>query len=174
MTQSGFETPSRCGLIDRGTRLGILLMALTLALPACQTANPPPPSVVPAAPAPSPQASAAAAKEPPPAPPAQASAPAAPPPPEPAAFDLAIERAATALFSSAERIPDLIARAPRAVMIDPLIDGNTAQQTTASAAMGRKIADVINSKFNRFAVTPFRKQSLGRVTGRFTGQSNVQ
>jgi len=161
MTQSGFETPSRCGLIDRGARLGILLMALTLTLPGCQTANPPPPSAAPAAPAPSPQASAATVKEPPPAPPAQAPAPAAPQPPEPAAFDLAIERAATALFSSAERIPDLIARAPRAVMIDPLIDGNTAQQTTASAAMGRKIADVVGSKFSRFTVTPFRRQSVG-------------
>ncbi|MBP8308686.1 MAG: OmpA family protein [Burkholderiaceae bacterium] len=84
----------------------------------------------------------------------------APPPPEPVAFDLAIERAATALFSAAERIPELTARAPRAVMIDPLIDGNTAQQTTASAAMGRKIADVMGSKFSRFTVTPFRKNSL--------------
>ncbi len=45
-------------------------------------------------------------------------------------------------------------------MIDPLIDGNTAQQTTASVAMGKKIADVISSKFNRFAVTPFRKTAL--------------
>ena len=160
MTPHGFETHPQAGLIIRGARLGAVLMALAVALPACQTANPPAPSAATSAPAPSPQARVAIPVAPPPAAPAPAPAPVAPPPPEPVAFDLAIERAATALFSSAERNPELAARASRPVMIDPLIDGNTAQQTAASAAMGRKIADVMGSKFSRFTVTPFRKNSL--------------
>ncbi|HPU50584.1 MAG TPA: OmpA family protein [Burkholderiaceae bacterium] len=160
MTTSGLQTRPHNDSLGRNIRLAFLTVGIALTLPACQTATPTAPVAAPSASATSAQASAPRPAAPAAAAPAPAAAPPAPPPPEPVAFDLAIERAATALFSSAERNPELIARAPRPVMIDPLIDGNTAQQTIASAAMGRKIADVMSSKFNRFAVTPFRKNSL--------------
>jgi outer membrane protein OmpA-like peptidoglycan-associated protein len=97
--------------------------------------------------------------QPAPAPPPVA-APA--PPPAPAPFDLAVERAATVLFDAADRIPGIAEAPPRPVMIDPLIDGNTAQQTVSSDAMGGKIASLVSKRYPKFAVAPFRKASLER------------
>jgi hypothetical protein len=86
----------------------------------------------------------------------------APAAPEAVAFDLAIERAANALFSAAERDPELANRLPQSVMIDPLVDGNTAQQTVSSAAMGLKIANIMSAKFNRFNLVAFRESSRSK------------
>lgn len=133
-------------------------------LAGCQTASPPTAPSAAASPAPAPSSSPRAAD----AAPAQAQAPSpapvaiAPvaPPPETVAFDTAIERAASSLFSAAEKLPDVAPAPPRMVIIDPLIDGNTAQRTVASESMGKKISDVIAARFGKFKVGPFRKDSL--------------
>lgn len=150
----------RPGLARRSALLLSILAASALGLAGCQTGgNPAPVSGT----APAPSAPPAAAVAPAPAPPPAAAAPAAPPPvPETVPFDVAIERAATALFSSAEKVPGVAPSPPRVVMIDPLVDGNTAQQTVSSEAMGAKIAQVISTRFPKFAVEPFRKQTLDR------------
>ena len=137
----------------RHASLRLVALAAVLLVAACETPAPKPEPPAAAAPAP--------VTPPPPAPAAPAPAVQAPPP-EPVQFDLAIERAATALFSTAEKVPGLTASPPRPVMIDPLIDGNTAQQTVSSEAMGGKIAQLVSARFPKFAVAPFRKESLDR------------
>jgi hypothetical protein len=66
------------------------------------------------------------------------------------------------LFSATERDPELASRLPQPVMIDPLVDGNTAQQTVSPAVMGLKIAEVMSSKFNRFNLVAFRASSRSK------------
>lgn len=75
---------------------------------------------------------------------------------------MAVENAATALFSSAEKNADVMANAPRIVMIDPLVDGNNAQRTASSEAMGAQITGIIKNKFQRFNVAPFALPTLQR------------
>ena len=156
-----FTSPVNRRVARHSVRLSAIFAACALALAGCQTGGSPQPVAAPA-PATAPPAPASAAVAPPPAPTPAVAAPAAPPVPETVSFDQAIERAATALFSSAEKVPGVAPTPPRVVMIDPLVDGNTAQQTVSSEAMGKKIANVIGNKFPRFAVEPFRKQTLDR------------
>jgi len=140
----------------RALSAGGASLALAIAgLAGCQTAQ-----QAPQTPAPQP---APAVQAPPPAPPPVAAAPATPAPPPPVvAFDEAIERAASALFAAAEKNPDVVSAPPRPVIIDPLVDGNSAQQTVASESMGEKIAGVISTRFPKFTVAPFRQASLQR------------
>jgi outer membrane protein OmpA-like peptidoglycan-associated protein len=126
----------------RSRRLALAGAAAVLALLAGCAAEPPPA----AAPAP--------VVQPAPTPPAP------PPPPEPVAFDVAVARAAGLLLSAAEKVPGVAPQPPRPVMIDPLIDGNTAQQTLASESMGKQIAAEIGAKHPQFAVAPFQRASL--------------
>lgn len=109
-----------------------------------------------------PPATQTATAQSPATPTAQPAVPPAAAGPQAVDFDLAIERAAVTLFTSAEQLPGIAPSPPRPVMIDPLIDGNSAQQTVASDAMGRKIAGVITTKFSKFSVAPFRHATLDR------------
>ena len=96
---------------------------LLLTLAGC--ASPPPPTVNYAAPP---------APPPPPPPPVVVAPPPAPAPMLPVPFDTAIVNAATTLFKSAG------IDAARVVVIDPLIDGVSGQQTLASG-LGGHLAD---------------------------------
>lgn len=167
--------PLRCPRI--AIRTALVIAAIT-ALSACQFARQrpaaPPPAPAPMATAPSPApgtsapgpaaANASAPAESAPslstAQPAVKASATPPPAPEPVDFDQAIERATSVLFNSAEKLPDIAPNPPRPVMIDPLIDGNSAQQTVASESMGKKIASVIDSKYPKFSVAPFRRATL--------------
>jgi outer membrane protein OmpA-like peptidoglycan-associated protein len=110
-----------------------------------------------------------------PAAPALAQTPAPPqPPPTPIAFEQALLNAANSLMSRAnvsagtERIP---------LVIDPLIDGNTWAQSTATQLMERRIADLIKAKYDRFEVLPFTADAIAKqpvvLIGTFTAVNNA-
>jgi outer membrane protein OmpA-like peptidoglycan-associated protein len=108
-----------------------------------------------------------------PTPPAQA--PAAPaPPPTPIAFEQALQNAANALFSKAN-VPAGTERIP--VVIDPLIDGNTGAQSTATQLMERRIVELVKANHARFEVLPFTKEALAKqpvvLIGTFTAVNNA-
>lgn len=120
-----------------------------------------------AAPGPRPQAPAAAAPQPAPSQPApQAEQPAVVATP----FEQAVEQAATALFASvsAEK-----AKGGRIVVIDPLIDGVTGEQTQATRQMQAKLAQIARERFPEFDVQAFTVENLRRkplvLVGTFTG-----
>ncbi len=115
--------------------LGALLLAACGAIPGMGTA-----------PAPAPPTAAAASAQPAAAPaavapavtsPAPAAAAAAPPPV--LAFDDAVMAAASTLLGRAQLPPDTTFD----LVIDPLIDGVTGQQTQATRAMGARIVKII-------------------------------
>ena len=103
--------------------------------------------------APTPTVNHAAPPVPTPAPvvvaPPVAPVPAPPAPPTPVPFDIAIVNAATALFKNVP-IPG-----PRMIVIDPLIDGVSGQQTVASRYIETRLRDVARDQFPAADVREF-------------------
>lgn len=111
----------------------------------------------------------------PPAPPAPPPAPvvvAPPPAPAPAPlvpvpFDLAIVNAATTLFRNAP------IDATRIVVIDPLIDGVSGEQTTASRYIETRLRDIARDQFPKVDIREFSSENVSKgpivLVGTFTG-----
>jgi len=88
--------------------------------------------------------------------------------PAPVPFDQAVLKAANAVFSS---IPaDQTTR--RLVVIDPLVNGVTGEQSEATRAIGARIVDLARDKYPQFDIEPFTPQAVGRspyvMVGTFT------
>ena len=121
---------------------------------------------------PTPTVNHAAPPAPPPPPvavvvPVSAPAPvAAPAPPTPVPFDIAIVNAATALFKNVP-MPG-----PRMVVIDPLIDGVSGQQTVASRYIETRLRDIARDKFPAADVREFTSSNVAQspivLVGTFT------
>ena len=96
------------------------------------------------------------------------------PPPTPLAFEEALLKAANTLFSKAnlQGAPDRIR-----LVIDPLIDGSTGVQSTATNSMERRIADLIKTNYPRFEVTAFTTEAIANrpvvLIGTFTAINNA-
>ena len=96
--------------------------------------------------------------------PQPAPAPAAPPPI--VSFEDAVLNAATALFTNAQLPPgdekvDLV--------IDPLIDGISGAQSTATRLIEKRIVELVKAKFPRFRIVPFTKEALAKSPIVFMG-----
>ena len=96
------------------------------------------------------------------------------PPPTPVAFQEALLNAANTLFSKAnlQGAPDRIA-----LVIDPLIDGSTGAQSTATQSMERRIADLVRTRYPRFEVARFTGEAIAKqpvvLIGTFTAINNA-
>lgn len=73
-------------------------------------------------------------------------------------FDDAVLRAANTLFSQAEA--QAAAGTRRAVVIDPLIDGVTGFQATATRSMQTRIVELARERYPSFDVRPFTSASI--------------
>lgn len=140
--------------------LPTLLLCLTAWLASCSA---PPPAKAPAAPEPI-AAPAPVEPTPPPAPPA----PPAPPPILP--FDEAVLSAANNLLGGAKLASD---PAKHALVVDPLIDGVTGMQSTATQAMGAKLAELIRKSYPQYDLQTFNAPNVAKsplvLVGTFTG-----
>ncbi|HEY4080464.1 MAG TPA: OmpA family protein [Burkholderiaceae bacterium] len=142
------------------------LLLTLLGLASC--AVPPPTDPNQPQPAPAPAAEPAA--------PAPAPLPPPPPPPPPLPPLLphaeAVVNAANLLFEKANLGDQDNKSARRMVLIDPLIDGVTRQQTKATAAMESRIVALAKSSYPKFDVKPFNAVNLAQspllVVGTFT------
>jgi len=114
-----------------------------------------------APPAPEPVVTQAPAPAPPP--------PAPPAPPVPVPFDTAIINAATALFKNASAG----ATGPRVVVIDPLIDGVSGQQSVASRYIETRLRDIARAQFPNIEIREFTSGNVAQnptvLVGTFTG-----
>ena len=106
------------------------------------------------------------------APPTQA-APSPPAPPTPVPFDDALLRAANDLFSKAAVPPG---DGKIELVIDPLIDGISGAQSTATRLMQERIVALVRKSYPRFEVRPFSSVALARapvvLIGTFTAINN--
>src|SRR5260370_29265940 len=93
------------------------------------------------------------------APPTQA-APSPPAPPTPVPFDDALLRAANDLFSKAAVPPG---DGKIELVIDPLIDGISGAQSTATRLMQERIVALVRKSYPRFEVRPFSTEALLRA-----------
>lgn len=155
-------TPFRPSL-RRWATLALLVLAAGCATPP----PPPPPQPPPAAPPPAPEPVVAPAPEAPP--PAPVAPPAPPSPPPILPFEEAVLSAANTLLGKAQLPPD----ARYNLVIDPLIDGVTGAQTTTTQAMGLWLTRLIQDRYPRFTVQPFRAATVQQgpliLIGTFTG-----
>ena len=132
-----------------------------VAVAPAQPAAPSPGAAAPAAP--SPAAPAAAA------PSLGAAAPAAPPVVKPVPFPEAVLAAANTVFSTA---PHGDGTARQTLVIDPLVDGVTGQQSNATKSIEAQIKALAAEKYPQFDVQPFSAASVSRahfvLVGTFT------
>jgi outer membrane protein OmpA-like peptidoglycan-associated protein len=90
-----------------------------------------------------------------------APAAAAPPPPPPILpLQQALANATNALFSNAQLPAGADARLP--LVVDPLIDGNTWAQTTATRSMESTVLQIVKERYPRFEPLPFTTAALAR------------
>lgn len=78
----------------------------------------------------------------------------------PVALDVAAQRAAERLFGDAQLA---LGDTPRLVVIDPLIDARTGQQTQAGVAVGAQLAKLLAEKHAHWTVRPLTRQALGQA-----------
>jgi outer membrane protein OmpA-like peptidoglycan-associated protein len=131
--------------------------AVGLAMMVAGCATPPPATVSYTAPPPPPIEVAPAPPKPAPAPAPLVAIP----------FDEAIAAAAKALFTNAAAVPN------RVVVIDPLIDGVSGEQTVASRYIETRIREVASTQFPSMEIRPFTSQNVAQnplvLVGTFTG-----
>ena len=127
------------------TLLGVLAGSLAVVLQGC--AVPPAATTAQAQPA-APAAAPVAA--PPPGP---------PPLPAPAPFTEAVGRAAERLLQDAQ---GQVGAGPRELVIDPLIDSSTGQQTAGTVQMGQQLAGLIRTRVPAWNVRPLSRSSLAQ------------
>ena len=140
----------------------VALAALTALYTHAQPPRPaPPPPTAPPAAAPAP------------APPTPAPAAAPPPPVQPLPFDIALLNAANGLLSKA-MLP--AGSGPVDLVIDPLIDGVSGAQSTASHLMEKRLTELVEKSYPRFKIQPFTTATLDRapvvLIGTFTAINN--
>ena len=101
-------------------------------------------------------------------------APSPPPPPTPILFDDALLRAANDLFSKAN-VPAGTDKIE--LVVDPLIDGISGAQSTATRLMQDRIIALVKKSYPRFEVRPFSTEALSRapvvLIGTFTAINNA-
>src|SRR5512139_1915400 len=99
-----------------------------------------------------------AAPAPAPAAPPQAAAPASPPPILPYAD--AVMNAANTLLTSASEASRSPVKIP--LIVDPLIDGMTGEQTIATQSMGEQLVRLVREKYPQFEVERFTAASVAK------------
>ncbi len=91
----------------------------------------------------------------------------APPPAAPVPFDQAVLNAGNAVFTAAAS-----KGGEQTVVIDPLVNGVTGEQSASTKALGAKLADLAGSRYPRLKVLPFNAQTVASadlvVVGTFT------
>jgi outer membrane protein OmpA-like peptidoglycan-associated protein len=84
----------------------------------------------------------------------------------PVKFRTAVARAAKELFIQAH---DSIGNEPRLLVIDPLVDGATGQQTASTVEMAKILADLIKEKYPTLTPAPLTRAALAQKPVLFIG-----
>ena len=84
-------------------------------------------------------------------------APPSPPPPPAAVFAEAVERAGEQLLREAQAV---VGAGPRELVIDPLIDASTGQQTAGTVETGHKLGALVKSRAPHWTLRPLTRMSL--------------
>jgi outer membrane protein OmpA-like peptidoglycan-associated protein len=170
--------PLHCCFLPVASSRGLVVVTTVVLLSACSGIDMPPWMAPPktettVSPPSVPAPAAAPAVAPAPVAAAPVAKPASPPPPI-LPYDDAVLSAATALLKNA-KLPSE-GTAPQArytIVIDPLIDGMTGAQSTATRSMGQRLAALIRTQYPQYEILPFTAANVARsplvLIGTFTG-----
>ncbi|MBS0444947.1 MAG: OmpA family protein [Proteobacteria bacterium] len=85
-------------------------------------------------------------------------------------FEQAVAQAADGLVQQTQQTPGLLGRAARrTIVLDPMLDASTGQQTVATQLLQQRVAERMNAKAELFEILPFRVDSLARAQWLLTG-----
>ena len=89
-------------------------------------------------------------------------------------FDEAVATATDGLAGQTQKLPAFLARveskiAKKGIVLDPMLDAATGQQTAATALLETRVTERLTTRFDQFAVLPFQSANLSKALYLLTG-----
>lgn len=85
-------------------------------------------------------------------------------------FDQAVIVATDGLAAQTQQLPAFLAKlAKKSVVLDPMLDAASGQQTTATQLLERRVTERMTSKFEALEILPFQSGNLGKAQYLLTG-----
>ena len=89
-------------------------------------------------------------------------------------FDEAVAKATDGLAGQTQKLPAFLARveskiSKKGIVLDPMLDAATGQQTAATALLETRVTERLTTKFDQFTVLPFQSANLGKALYLLTG-----
>jgi outer membrane protein OmpA-like peptidoglycan-associated protein len=89
-------------------------------------------------------------------------------------FEEAVAKATDGLVAQTQTLPAFLAKVEsrlnkRGVVVDPMLDSTTGQQTAATTLLETRVAERLTTKFDQFEILPFRAANLSRAQYLLTG-----
>ncbi len=89
-------------------------------------------------------------------------------------FDQAVANATDGLAAQTQKLPAFLAKVEskinkRGVVLDPMLDARTGQQTAATVLLESRVTERLSTKFDSFEILPFQSASLTRAQYLLTG-----
>lgn len=89
-------------------------------------------------------------------------------------FEEAVAQATDGLAGQTQKLPAFLARVEarvnkRGVVLDPMLDASTGQQTAATSLLETRVVERLTTKFDAFEILPFQSANLGRAQYLLTG-----
>ncbi len=89
-------------------------------------------------------------------------------------FEDAVAQATDGLVAQTQKLPAFLAKveariAKRGVVLDPMLDVSSGQQTNATQLLERRVTERMGSKFDSIEILPFQSANLGKAQYLLTG-----
>ncbi|MEO8060294.1 MAG: OmpA family protein [Burkholderiales bacterium] len=89
-------------------------------------------------------------------------------------FEEAVAQATDGLVSQTQKLPAFLAKvearlAKRGVVLDPMLDASSGQQTNATQLLETRVTERMGSKFDSIEILPFQSANLGKAQYLLTG-----
>jgi tetratricopeptide (TPR) repeat protein len=89
-------------------------------------------------------------------------------------FEQAVAQATDGLAAQTQKLPAFLARVEsrlnkRGIVLDPMLEASTGQQTAATALLERRVGARLTSNFDQFEILPFQSANLARAQYLLTG-----
>ena len=89
-------------------------------------------------------------------------------------FEEAVAQATDGLVAQTQKLPAFLAKVEsklikRGVVLDPMLDASSGQQTNATQLLERRVTERMSSKFDSIEILPFQTANLGRAQYLLTG-----
>ncbi|MDQ6638448.1 MAG: OmpA family protein [Pseudomonadota bacterium] len=85
-------------------------------------------------------------------------------------FEQAVAQATDGLAGQLQKGPAFLAKlAKRSVVLDPMLDATTGQQTAATALLETRVSERLTTKFDLFEILPFQSANLSKAQLLLTG-----